>query len=206
MKLYIYPGAPSPLRVELMLKYKGIQLDTQVIDLRAGEQFGDDFRRINPRCTVPALELDDGSSLSEVISICWYLDRLYPDKPVFGGSDLERAWILGWTHRIFHEGFTAVAEVLRNTSKAFANRAIPGPDEIPQLPELAERGRLRIGIFFRTLDAQLAGREFLVGERLSQADIDAYVIIGFARWVKEQPADSLAQLAAWRNRVAALLE
>ncbi len=82
MKLYTYPGAPSPLRVELMLRYKGVQLDTQVIDLRAGEQFGDDFRRINPRCTVPALELDDGSSLSEVISICWSWRSSPPVRPM----------------------------------------------------------------------------------------------------------------------------
>jgi glutathione S-transferase len=64
----------------------------------------------------------------------------------------------------------------------------------------------RLPSFFANLDAQLEGREFLVGNSLSQADIDAYVTVNFSGWVKVQPDAELKQLAAWKERVAALVE
>lgn len=205
MKLYIFPGAPSPERVVQMLKYKGVELDTVSIDLTTGEQLKSPFRDINPRCTVPALVLDDGSCLTEVIAICMYLDSQFPEKPVFGRNDLERAQIVNWMHRIFTEGFMAVAEVLRNTSPGMKGRALAGPDNLEQIPALAERGRQRLPYLFGHLDAALEGRDFLVGNTLSQADIDGFVTCSFARWVKVQPGEELKNLKAWRERVGALL-
>lgn len=205
MKLYTFSSAPNPTRLGLMLKYKGITLDTEEVDLRSGAQLQDAYRSINPRCTVPALVLDDGSCLSEVIAICLYLDSQCPDKPVFGSSDLERAQVVNWIHRIFMEGFLAVAEVLRNGSPGMKDRALPGPDNIPQIPELAERGRQRLPLFFNNLDAHMQNREFIVGDALSQADIDAYVVCDFAGWVKMRPDESLTSLAAWRQRLQGIL-
>lgn len=205
MQLYLFPGAPSPMRVELMLKYKGVELDTEVVNIREGAQFSKAFRAVNPRCTVPALVLDDGTCLSEVIAICLYLDGMYPQRSVFGRSDAERAHVVNWMHRIFNEGFVPAAEALRNSSDAFRNRALPGPDDIPQIAPLAERGRQRLPIFFETLDRHLEGRDFIVGDSLSQADIDAWVVLYFARWTKCTPAQSLTRLAQWRPRVGQLL-
>lgn len=205
MKLYIYPGAPSPERVVLMLKYKGIELDTESVDLMSGEQLQQAFRDINPRCTVPALVLDDGNCLSEVIAICLYLDSQFPEKPVFGTNDLERAQVVNWMHRIFTDGFMAVAEALRNSSPGMKHRALPGPDNLEQIPELAERGRRRLPFFFKSLDDHLADREFIVGDQLSQADIDAYVTCNFSGWVKAKPSEELTQLHDWKQRIASLL-
>ena len=61
MKLYTFDPAPNPRRLTLFMQYKGIEIETQQIDMMAGEQLGDDFRKINPECTVPALVLDDGT-------------------------------------------------------------------------------------------------------------------------------------------------
>jgi len=204
VQLYSFPGAPSPMRVELMLNYKGVSVPTEIVDIRQAAQFTAAYRRINPRCTVPALVLDDGSCLSEVIAICLYLESRFPDMPVFGTSDSERAHVVNWMHRIFNEGFLPAAELLRNTSEAFRNRALPGPDDIEQIPALAERGRRRLAVFFQSIDSALAEREFLVGDQLSQADIDAWVAIYFARWTKTSPSDEMTRLAGWRQRVAEL--
>ena len=204
VQLYSFPGAPSPMRVELMLKYKGVSVPTEIVDIRAAAQFTAAYRSINPRCTVPALVLDDGSCLSEVIAICLYLDSRFPEKSVFGASEIERAHVINWMHRIFNEGFVPAAEALRNTSESLRNRALPGPDDVEQIPALAERGRRRLPTFFETIDRALADRAFLVGDQLSQADIDAWVAIYFAKWSKVTPPASLARLAAWRSRVASL--
>lgn len=205
MKLYTYPAAPNPMRVDLMLKYKGVEIDSEPVDLRTGEQLGDDYRKINPRCTAPALLLDDGTLLTEVIAICLYLDSQHPEKSVFGSNDQERAEVLNWMHRIFTDGFLACAEALRNGSPGMAHRALPGPHDLEQIPELAQRGLQRLPWFFEDLDARLEGREFIVGDALSQADIDAFVVCSFSRWVKAEPDERLSNLASWRAQVQALL-
>lgn len=205
MKLYVFPGAPSPERVVLMLKYKGVELDTEIVDLRSAKQLEEPYRSINPRCTVPALVLDDGSCLTEVIAICMYLDSQFPEKPVFGTNDTERATVVNWMHRIFCEGFTAAAEALRNSSPAMKQRALAGPDNIEQIPELAERGRQRLAIFFDQLNSHLENRSYIVGEALSQADIDAFVVLNFSSWVKVQPTPEQAHLAQWKERIEAQL-
>lgn len=197
MKLYTFDAAPNPRRVGLLLKYKGVKIDTQAIDLMAKEQFADSFRAINPRSTLPTLQLDDGTVLTDTIAICMYIDSVYPDKPLFGRDGLQRAQVIGYCHQIFFEGAMAVAEVLRNKGEAFKDRPLPGPLKMPQLPELVERGNLRIGAFFESMNAEIGGRDFLVGDELSQADIDLYVVLGFCGWVKRQIPDNCPALQTW---------
>jgi glutathione S-transferase len=82
MKFFDCKTAPSPRRVRIFLAEKGLDIETVQIDLGAGEQFGETFRKINPDCVVPALELDDGSCISEVAAICQYLEELQPSDHV----------------------------------------------------------------------------------------------------------------------------
>lgn len=197
MKLYIFPPAPNPRRLAIFLNEKGIVLDSQLVDLRAGEQFQPEFLAINPCGTVPTLVLDDGTVLTEVIGIYSYLEALYPDNPLMGADPLSRALIISWDHRCFVEGFLAVAETLRNANKAFAGHALPGQVAYEQIPELAERGRRRIHAFYRVLDEHLANRNFMVGEQFSIADIAAWVFVNFSGWVKETVPDDCARLQHW---------
>jgi glutaredoxin len=69
MKFYDCQSAPSPRRVRIFLAEKGIELPTVQVDLGAGEHLGEPFRSLNPDCTVPVLELDDGTALTE--SFAW---------------------------------------------------------------------------------------------------------------------------------------
>ncbi|MDH3993817.1 MAG: glutathione S-transferase N-terminal domain-containing protein, partial [Gammaproteobacteria bacterium] len=82
MKLYTYDPAPNPRRLALFMQHKGIEIESQQIDMMSAEQLGDDYLAINPEATVPALVLDDGSVLTEVVGICTYLEELYPEKPL----------------------------------------------------------------------------------------------------------------------------
>ncbi|MBQ0796051.1 glutathione S-transferase family protein [Zhongshania sp.] len=197
MKLYTYALAPNPRRVGLMMKYKGIELETQEIDLAAKEQFSPEFSAVNPRLTLPSLVFDDGAIISDTIAICLYLDEVYPGASVFGQSSLERAHVIGWCHRIFFEGFSAVAEVLRNKGDAFKDSALPGPLKIPQIVELVERGNLRISAFFEAMNDEVSNRNYLVGDSLTQADIDLYVVLGFCGWVRRKIPENCPELQGW---------
>ncbi len=197
MKLYTFDVAPNPRRVALLLKHKGIELDTVQVDLMKKEQFHPEFSQLNPSCTVPTLQLDSGEVLCDVIAINLYLDDLYPQSSVFGCSALERAKIIALCQRIYVDGLAAVAEVLRNGSEVFKDRALPGPLAVPQIPALVERGNLRITAFYDAMDTELAGRDFLVGEALSQADIDLYVVLGFCGWVKRDIPEQCGTLRSW---------
>jgi glutathione S-transferase len=205
MKLYTYDPAPNPRRLALFLKYKGIDIDTQQVDLMQQEQLSDEYRAINPLLTVPALVLDDGTVLTEVIGICSYLEDLNPQKPLLGATPLERAHVISWDHKLFNTVYTAVAEILRNSSRGFKDRGLPGPLDLPQIAELAERGRTRLRFDLPELDRHLASSTWVAGDNFTLADIDLLVAIDFAGWVKERIPDDCEHLKAWYERASQAL-
>jgi glutathione S-transferase len=186
----------------MFLAEKGVELETEQVDLGAGEQFSDEFREVNPDCVVPALVLDDGTCLSEAIAICQYLEELHPEPPLFGSSPVERACVSMWTAKIEQQGLWAAADALRNYAKSFRGKAVSGLDSYEQIPELAERGRRRAERFFHRLDEQLADRPFVAGDNFSVADITALVFVDFAKWVKLDMPEDAANLRRWYAEVS----
>ncbi|MDG1416836.1 MAG: glutathione S-transferase [Maricaulis sp.] len=203
MKLYDYAKAPNPRRARMVFAEKRVDVERIEIDLGAKAQFEDAFRSINPRCTVPALELDDGTLLTENSSIVRFMEETYPEPPLLGRTPLEKALVAEWTTRVEWEGLMGVAEALRNTSRFFKDAAITGTQPYPQLPELAERGRHRAEAFFAVLDARLADSAYLAGGQFSAADIVGFVFIDFSAWIKLRPNSDLVHLAAWYDAIAA---
>lgn len=200
--LYDCSTAPSPRRARILLAEKGIAHETVQVDLRSGEQLSEAFRRVNPQCTVPALRTEDGAVLTDNAAITAYLEARYPQPPLLGGTPIEKAEIASWNWRIEFEGLMAIAEALRNSAPAMANRALPGPVDYPQIPELAQRGLARLQQFFATLDTRLAGRDFISTDRFSIADITAVVAVDFARVVKVRVDERHAHLMRWRAAMA----
>ena len=146
--LYDCATAPSPRRTRILLAEKKIEHQVIQIDLARKEQLEDDFRAINPRCTVPALQTENGTVLAENTAIALYLERLEPEPALFGNGPLEEAQVVEWNARVETEGLHAVADVLRNSSPRMKDRALTGPLDIEQIPQLAERGRKRLRHFF----------------------------------------------------------
>jgi len=201
--LYDCSTAPSPRRARILLAEKAVAYDTVEVDLRNGEQLGPAYRLINPQCTVPALRIDDGLMLTDNAAIAAYLEARFPEPALMGVTPAEKADIASWNWRIEFEGLLAIAEGLRNSSPAMADRALPGPHNYPQITELAQRGVARVQQLFLTLNRQLESREFVAGGRFSLADITAVVAVDFARVVKVKPDDVHPHLLRWRERMGA---
>src|SRR6185503_12006862 len=127
--------------------------------------------KLNPQCTVPALRTEEGALLTDNAAIAAYLEARFPEPPLLGSTPLEKAEIASWQWRVEFEGLMAIAEALRNSAPAMANRALPGPVDYPQIPALAQRGLARVQQFFVTLNDRLAGRAFIAADRFSIADI-----------------------------------
>lgn len=200
--LYDCSTAPSPRRARILLAEKGVAHDTVQIDLRSGEQLGAAYRAINPNCTVPALRTDDGAVLTDNAAITAYVEARWPDPPLLGTTPLEKAEIASWNWRVEFEGYLAIADAFRNSTPAMANRALPGPNDYPQIPALAERGLQRVQQFMDTLERRLAGRDFVATDRFSIVDITAAVAVDFARIVKVKPGDQHPNLLRWRAALA----
>jgi glutathione S-transferase len=202
LTLYDFTPAPSPRRTRILLAEKGVPHETVLVDLRQREQMGDAYRAINPHCTVPALRTDDGLVLADNAAITAWVEAMYPDPPLLGRTPTDKAEIASWNWRIENEGLAAVAEALRNSAPAMADRALPGPVNYPQIPELAQRGTARVRHFMTTLNTRLAGRDFVAAGQFSIADITAAVAVDFARVVRITPGEELTHLRRWRDAMA----
>jgi len=202
LKFYDCKTAPSPRRVRIFLAEKGVEIETVQIDLGKGEQFSEEFRKVNPDCVVPALELDNGTCISEVIAICQYLEDTYPEPVLLGNTPEERALVSMWNGKVEQLGLMAMMDAFRNSAKGMVDRALPGPESYAQIPELAERGRRRLLHFFYRLNDQLAGNTFLAGDNYSVADISAMVLIDFAGWIKIAIPDDAIHVARWYAEVS----
>lgn len=203
MRLFDFNRAPNPRRVRIFIAEKGLDIPRVSVNLYQKEQLSPEFLAINPGGTVPVLELDDGTCLSESLAICHYLEATHPEPALFGSTPREQALTLMWTGIVDNEGFLAVAEVLRNLSPGFRDHAVPGALACAQIPALVERGRRRSERFFDRVEQQLRHQPWLAGEHYSFADISLLVTTDFAGWVDIDPVGSRPSLRRWYERIAA---
>ena len=203
MKLYSYPAAPNPRRLHIFMAEKGLDIPFEPVDLMKGGQFDPAFVALNPMSTVPVLVTDDGTVLTQVVAICDYLEAVHPEPALLGRSAVEKGEIREWCTRIFTEGLMSVAEAFRNSNPNFANRSLPGPLALPQEPVLVERGLKRLELFWKTLDARLAGRDYVVGNSYTMADIDALCTCDFARWIRKSIPEDCGNIQRWHAVMSA---
>jgi glutathione S-transferase len=180
MKLYHSASSPNSRRVRVFLAEKGLTIPLVPVDLGKAEQHSDAYRAINPRRVVPTLVLEDGTAIGEVPAICRYVEEAHPTPPLLGQTAKEKAEVAMWERRAELEGFAAVMEAIRNSAPGLKGRAIAGPHDYQQIPELAERSKLRVKNFFADFDARLSEAPFVAGQRFSVADITALVTVDFA--------------------------
>lgn len=203
MKFYDCSTAPSPRRVRIFIAEKGLDIETVQVDLGGGEHLGDDFRKLNPHCTVPVLQLDDGTCLTDSNSISLYLDETHAEHNLMGRDAKEKAVIAGWNWHAEMNGFLAVGESFRNRSKGLKGRALTGPVGYDQIEALSERGRKRFEHFMAGMNTRLGENAYLAGDRFTIADITALTAIDFAKRIKCEIPDGAANLKRWYEAVSA---
>ena len=151
---------------------------------------------------MPVFELDDGTCLTEIFAICQYLEDMLPEPPLMGVNATERALITMWNTKIEHQGLAAMSECLRNRAKGMKGRALTGPDDCEQIPELVDRGRRRFEIFMHRMDQHLKDNKHVVGDGFTIADISLLVAIDFAAWSKLTITDEMVNLRRWYDLVS----
>jgi glutathione S-transferase len=197
MKLYDAGRAPNPRRVRIFLAEKGISVPLVPIDLGKLEHRAPAFVAVNPLQRTPALELDDGTVLTESIAICRYFEELHPEPPLFGTGALDRAQVEMWQRRLEFGLLGAVAAVFRHLHPAMAQM------EAPQVAAWGEANKPRVTEFLRIVDSHLAERAFICGDRFSVADITGLVGLDFMKPAKLSVPDELVNVRRWHATLAA---
>ena len=93
MKLYSFFRSSSAFRVRIALNLKGIGYELVAVDLSASEQLSEDYRQHNPQALVPAIELEDGTVLSQSIAILEWLEETVPEPALLPGDVGQRAFL-----------------------------------------------------------------------------------------------------------------
>ena len=203
MQFYDYKMAPSPRRARIILAEKNVPHEAFEIDMMKNEQMSESYRAVNPNCTIPALRLEDGTVLTDNAGIAVYLEALYPEPPLMGRTPLEKAEIATWQAKIEFGFMMGAANALRNANPAMKNRALPGPHNYVQIPELAVRGLAQIDNFMDMLDVHLEGREFVAADQFSVADITGGCTLDFCKAVRKRPdPERHLNIIRWRSALA----
>jgi len=203
MKFYDCKTAPSPRRARIFIAEKNIPVEHIEVDLRNAEQMSDAFRAINPYCTVPVLELDDGTHLTTTAGIWQYLEAAYPEPALMGKTAEQKGIIADLQWRIETGGFMAMSEYLRNSAPAMKGRALTGTVNYEQIPELAVRGQDRLTHFFNDIDELVGTKPYVAGETFSVADIDLLVFVDFAKWRQITLPKTAVNAWRWYETVSA---
>ena len=201
MKLYDSRRAPNPRRVRWVMAEKGVtDIEIVQVDLFKNEHRSPDYLSKAGLANVPALEMDDGTTITESLAICRYLESLYPTPNLFGHDPKETAIIEMWTRRAEMLLATPLMMAVRHTHPALAALET-------QVPEVAASNRAGAERALKVFDRRLTESRFIAADRVTVADIVAFVALDFARMVRFQPPEGLANFNRWadamRSRPAA---
>jgi len=197
VKLYNSNLAPNPRRVRIFLAEKGVSIPQVEVDLAKLEQKTPEFSALNPFQTIPVLELDDGTLISESIAICRYIEEIHPEPNLFGATPLERASIEMWQRHAELRLLMPIAQVFRHTHPAMTEM------EKPQVADWAAANRPRALRNMEIFDQVLRDRPFLAGDRFTVADITGLIALDFTKPARIAIPAELAHLNRWRATVKA---
>jgi glutathione S-transferase len=195
--LYSSKLAPSPLKVLIFLKEKGILDQVKIIDLDLGklEHKTPEYKAIAPNSRVPALKLDDNTIILETTAICRYLESLYPEPNLFGDSPIEIASIEMWYSRVTYELMVPLMHGFRHTHPHMSQMEDQNQEYGLAQRELAVKA---LGIY----DNIIASREYIAGERFTYADIQIVTSLQFLVRLNRLSIEDYENLNDYINQVS----
>ncbi|MDA0979195.1 MAG: glutathione S-transferase family protein [Proteobacteria bacterium] len=197
MKLYDSVG-PNPKVVRMFMAEAGIEVEAETVDIVGGANRQADYLKVNPTGTTPALALDNGSILAEIMPICEYLSEKDGGTSLFGETPEERAETRMWCRRID----LGILEPLANGFR-YSEGLPMFKDRMTTLPEAADglKGLAQEKISW--LDGQMEGKQFVCGDRFSMADILLFCFLEFGGQVGQPLNQANKNIVAWYERVGA---
>lgn len=204
MKIFDILGFPNPLRIRIVLAEKGLGADIEFIniDLPAAEHKQPAFLAINPLGTVPVLQIDDGTYISECTAITEYLDNLDGNPILTGKTPKEKALIHMMQKRAESE--------LADPVGIYFHHATPGlgeglqPYKSPEWEgriEWGNRQREKAVNGMKYFDQVLRTQPYIAGEAFSMADITVLAGLIFAGFASIAIPEACTALTAWQAKV-----
>lgn len=191
MKLFDSRRAPNPRRVRWFMAEKQIEdIEIVQLDILKGEHRAPEFVARAGLANLPALELDDGTVITESIAICRYLETVYPEPNLFGRDARETAIIEMWSRRSEMMLSTPLMLCVRHSHPALAALE-------RQVPEIAATNRATAERAIAVFDKRLGESEFIASDRVTMADIIAITAVQFARMVQFSPSGEHVNFTRW---------
>jgi glutathione S-transferase len=181
----------------MFLAEKGVSIPLVEVAIMKREHKSPEHLERNSLGQLPTLELDDGSTISETVAICRYLESVYPSPPLFGRDGKEQALVDMWTRRVEFSVMTPVGMFWRH-AHPFTAAVVK-----PQYKEFGESNREHYARQLGWLDGELKGKEFLMGKEFTVADIVLLSTVDFATWIGLEIPAELGNVRGWHERVSA---
>ena len=205
LELYWGSGSPYAWRVQLALEYKRLPYESRQLQFSMQEHKSPQMLRMNPRGRVPVLK-DGDYVVFESLACLLYLDRKYPEPPLFGRTPEEAGTIM----RVICE-YQAYAEahLMQIVHAVFFENMDERAEEVTRAMHI-------VGGEARTIEGRLSGSEWLVGQPVSAADLVVFPgIMLLLRAMEKREAGDLRSrflplettypaIARWIRRVEAL--
>jgi glutathione S-transferase len=206
MKIHDMPGFPNPLRVRIVLAEKGLldKVEFVNVDLIAAEHKQAPFLAINPTGTVPVLELDDGTLVSECTAITEYLDNLDGHPTLTGMTPLEKAMIHMMQKRAESELIDAIGIYFHHATPGLGDALLPYKSpEWEGRKHWGDMHRAKAEAGMRYFDKVLQDQPFIAGDSFSMADTTVIGGLLFAHYAQIPVPQECTALLAWKERVDA---
>ena len=188
--LYHAPGSCS-LAVKAALALSGLEHQVKIVNAQAGEQFSDEFVKINPLSKVPALIVDN-DIITEGAAILQYISEIAPNAKLLPAvGTMERAQALKWMMFVYS-----------NVHPHFARAFVParyGNDEA----DVKGKAESAIHDLFAIINDQLADNDYLAGSQLSIADLYLAVAIHWQMILKESLTAKYPNVVRYLQRLLA---
>ena len=153
MKFYMTPGSCST-GIHILLEECGLIFEVTIVNLLAGDQYKAEYAAINPKGSIPALVLDDGTVLTEFSAFAWWLARSYPKRKLLPENLIDEVQTLSVMNHVVHtlhtQGFARIFTTERFAPSSSDHESVKA------------QGRQIIDKAFTIVDRELVGRQYVV--------------------------------------------
>jgi glutathione S-transferase len=189
---------PNLRLVRMFMAERGIDIPLQEVEIMAGENLGEAFKKLNSSALSPCLQLDDGNVVAEVTLICSYLDEITDGPSLIGATPEERAETRMWLRRLDVRILEPMSLAFRSAEalELFKNRC-------HVIPQAANDPKVTVQESWAWLEPQMAGKQYICGKRFTLADIQLFVFADVGAMIGQGIPEDLPNLQAWFNRITA---